>query len=250
MNQKRGRRRWLVASATGVVVVAAVVTIMILSGASSSPPAPSSSDMQAIQATIDQFHTLKTAASAAEAESDPLSSTVPATAISAADAPYQEGLGAIGAASFAAEPGVGDYVQLIADLRRNGEIVLKEEFKVLSLDYKWSCDNGDVVVWATIWNGVVERVWPGKIGVGTLPAITYIDATPTYQYRMRNVGGVWKIMAEDLVFHSEDGSTTQYGPDTPHFVDSNPLVTIPVGAASSVSSSPAPEPSAAATEAN
>lgn len=222
---RRPKVLWITLSTAAALVVAAA----LLAGASSpsatpwSPPrASDSADMQSVIAA-------KWAAfNQVLPEPDALAGRVPQEVAAQAKEKYLAGMQAVGTKDYASSESVTSInfeASFQGDL--NIGLVVKElETKVLGVDYKGTLPNGDVVMWARLWDGEVDLQFAsGTVGVGAATT-RYIDDTPTWQYVMRKVDGQWKIVSESQVFISEDISA-DYGPDTPHWVDTNPLVAVP-----------------------
>jgi hypothetical protein len=152
------------------------------------------------------------------------STKLPQAALDRAQANYLAGLRAVVTGEYLeSHAGTLDIRKGFGALTGVGDFTLREDAQVLSVDRRRTLGNGDVVVWAKLWLGQVASHYDsGAIGKG--PAIiARVDSTPIYQYQMRKVDGVWKIVGETLVYSSEDTSAA-YGPGTPHWVDKQALV--------------------------
>lgn len=226
--KKRSRRRLAGIVVAAAAVVAAVAVIALVAGGSSSEP--SLADQTAMQTTIGSWLGTQAAALAPQNPGYTAYATdasVPQAVYEQVHTTYEASLQAVGTAEFISSQGQTDSSKAIAGMRSDGIVETQVQTRVLSLDYKRTLSNGDIVVWAKIWLGDVRQVYAsGTVGVG--PATTdYVDETPTYQYQMRNVAGHWRIVSQALVFLSEDTApgASQFGPNTPHSFSSDSLVT-------------------------
>jgi hypothetical protein len=129
----------------------------------------------------------------------------------------------VGTAAFAASPAVTtDHADVLEQFRRAGEgIVVRSDHEVMGSRFISVKANGDVVVEARVWRGEVTAQWDDEtqrlVGFDAAHPSRFnrVDATPVYRYTVRQDGEQWRIVARELVVHSEDRSAA-YGPHTPH----------------------------------
>ena len=149
--------------------------------------------------------------------------TIPRTVLERLQSRYLAAIKAVAAPEFLATEGKLDLRYSIEGEHRNGMFTLEYDTKVLALTPKRRLANGDLVVWARQWDGNVILLYPRGKWLAGKPRMSRVDDTPTWQYQMREVGGRWTIVDEALVLQSEDMSPL-YGPNTPHWVDTHPLI--------------------------
>jgi hypothetical protein len=231
VDRERLRRRWgrrhlrplLIAAVAAAV---ALTVVALFAGGSSS--GPDVVEMKAIQRTIARLWVAKGEALAPQTQDYArfeTSPTLPEGLKDEMEAGWQAALRSLGTAEFVAKENEGGGSAVFANegSRRNGDVIVRCETEVVDVAYRRTLPDGDVVVWAEVWAGEIARLYQsGTVGVGE-PHTVRVDTTPTYQYQLRAVDGGWRIVAEALVYSSEDMSG-DYGPDTPHFVDSQRLV--------------------------
>jgi hypothetical protein len=220
---RRHLRPLLIAAA--VAAVALTVAGLIAGGSSEGP---SVAEQEAIQSTIARLWAAKDAALAPQTREYAryaTSPTLPRALEDEMEAGWRAALRVLGTPEFVAQEneGGGSWATANEAGRGVGDVLVRSESEVLDVQYRRTLPNGDVVVWAEVWGGDVARHYDsGTIGVG--PALTArVDGTPTYQYQVRGAGGEWRIVAETLVYSSEDTSA-EYGPDTPHYMSPESLV--------------------------
>ncbi len=229
LDDKTGRRtrRTIVTAVVAIIAAAAVAgsLTLVLGGSSSAPDA---AQMAAIQSVIGDYLAARAQALApqdAAYQSD--AASVPQSVYDQANARFHAAVARDGTPEFVDRLAGTDIAFALAGERKNGDVMLRSDARVLSLDYMRRLAGGDVVVWAKLWLGDVRRHFASnEVGVGTATT-AYVDETPTYQYQMRNVGGEWKIVSQAMVYESEDSALgpAQFGPNTPHYVSSTPLIT-------------------------
>jgi hypothetical protein len=239
-------KRRVVAIVLGAAAVSIILAVVLLTGGSSS--GPSASDEAGMQTTIANLWSAKDAALAPQTGTYAqyaASATVPQSVYNDISATYQNALQAVGTPEFisAHVSAGGSPTTAAAAMRGVGDVETQSESQVLSVDYQRTLSNGDVVLWVKIWLGDVRQHYAsGTVGVGASTTV-YVDNTPTYQYQMRDVDGQWKIVAEAVVYDSEDsaGGQSDFGPNTPHSTSASPLVS---GDQGLVIATPSPAPSA------
>jgi len=211
-----------------VVVVAALAAAALYLALEPRPPALTHADRTAIAVAIEakwiaQGQVLPRRYARAHV-------AIPQTVLDAVQARYVSTLRAVVTPEFLANPyAVLDFRILLPKWRNAGVFPLKDDFRVMSVRPERRLGNGDLVVSSGEW-GV------GRSGIAT------VDETPVWEYQMRKVAGRWRIVAEHLMFDSEDDSPA-YGPDTKHWVDSQKLTK---GDQGLYLGSPSPEPAPSA----
>ncbi len=235
-------RSWKTLATAAIVAlgVSVVVVVLMADSSPSAPPwsPPNATTSAAIQAVIDAKWAAVDQVLPAK---DALAATAPQADVAKAQADYLAGMQAVGTQAYVDSVSSINMGASFEGDENLGIVVTQLTTEVLALTYEGTLPNGDSVIWAKLWDGEVDLHQSSG-------DTTRVDDTPTYQYVMRNVSGQWKIVSEDLVFQSEDTSSSQYGPDTPHSVSSSPLVAIPAGASTPMpSSSPTPTSSGTAT---
>ena len=244
---RRPRVLWITLSTAATLAVAVAVLASASSPSATPWSPPTATDSAAMQSVIEASWA---AFAQVLPETDALAGRVPQDVAARAKEKYLAVMQAVGTQEYASSEAVTsvNFARSFQGDLDIGLVVKKLETKVLGLDYKGTLPNGDVVMWAKLWDGEVDLQFAsGKVGLG--PAVPrYVDDTPTWQYVMRKVDGQWKIASEAQVFISEDTSP-EYGPDTPHWVDTKPLVAVPSDASQPTSSPTAftASPSAKAT---
>lgn len=87
--------------------------------------------------------------------------------------------------------------------------------RVMSVEYRKTLANEDVVVWTRVWVGS-KKAKAIDAATGAAVGVKGIDSLPTIEYVMRRSDGRWSIVSRVYVDFSPDESVDQYGPESPH----------------------------------
>lgn len=215
------RMRSLAGSRVGIIVsVVAVTAVAVVAAvvAGGADEGVSDADVAAITAVIERWEKGTCLVNPPEGVASGGPTEQVATAVNEA---YRDAVRSVGTKEFVlSRTGQVDWSALQDKLRNVGYYAVKLEAEVLDVQVVTELsEGGDVVVDATVWHGEVSHPLSADGKSLRTDVTARVDATPTYRYVMRKVGGEWRIVRDEGIVRQSEDDSDEYGPDTPHWVE-------------------------------
>ena len=115
-----------------------------------------------------------------------------------------------------------DHAGTLEEFHKGGEpIVVEAHQRVLEVTYERTELDGDVIVRVRTWDGEVSAFWDEERQRLTHP--DKIDGIAVYEYTVRRTDEGWRLVSRRQIEIYGDASTDQFGPDTPHEQEPQPI---------------------------
>lgn len=210
------------------IVVGAAVAAVASSTSGQSVISPSSAEMTQIQSTLTTWldvsypslpGSVKTLSDGTTSIRYASFEALPASFVEQERQKYAEAVSQVLDPAFAKTSGYDDQVpvafiekQMSSKAVEDDGLPVAWDHEVMSVEYRCTLANGDVVVWLHYWVGE-KRAFDVQAGIAK--QMRAVDQAATDEYVLRKAGNGWRIVGFAAVDFGGDISP-EYGPDTPH----------------------------------